>query len=201
VIKLPDLAWVLENVAERGAAGFYSGSVAERVVMGVREAGGLWTLEDFAAYRVKERAPIRTRYGDYELVTAPPPSSGGVAIAEMLNILEPYPINALEPVPRAHLIVEAMRRAFRDRAVYLGDPDFVDIARHAHQPVLRRWPARLDPPRPRHAEQHAGRQRSCPRAPTPRISRSSTPTATGGGHADGDLPFGSGFCRRAPACW
>jgi gamma-glutamyltranspeptidase/glutathione hydrolase len=127
VIKLPDLAWVLENVAERGAAGFYSGPVAERLVQGVREAGGLWTLEDFAAYQVKERAPIRTRYGDYELVTAPPPSSGGVAIAEILNILEPYPINELEPVLRTHLIVEAMRRAFRDRAVYLGDPDFVDI--------------------------------------------------------------------------
>ena len=127
VIKLPDLAWVLEQVAERGAAGFYSGPVAERLVEGVRAAGGIWTLEDFAAYRVKERAPIRTLYGDYELVTAPPPSSGGIAIAEILNVLEPYPINQLEPVQRTHLIVEAMRRAYRDRAIYLGDPDFVEI--------------------------------------------------------------------------
>ena len=127
IIKLPDLAWVLENVAERGAEGFYSGPVAERLVKGVRDAGGIWTMEDLAAYVVKERDPIRTMYGDYELVTAPPPSSGGVAIAEILNILEPYPINELEPVLRTHLVVEAMRRAYRDRAIYLGDPDFVDI--------------------------------------------------------------------------
>jgi gamma-glutamyltranspeptidase/glutathione hydrolase len=127
IIKLPDLAWVLENVAERGAEGFYAGPVADRLVRGVREAGGIWTMEDLAAYVVKERDPIRTTYGDYELVTAPPPSSGGVAIAEILNILEPYPINELEPVLRTHLVVEAMRRAYRDRAIYLGDPDFVDV--------------------------------------------------------------------------
>jgi gamma-glutamyltranspeptidase/glutathione hydrolase len=127
IIRLPDLAWVLENVAEHGAEGFYSGPVAERMIKGVREAGGIWTMEDLAAYAVKERDPIRTMYGDYELVTAPPPSSGGVAIAEILNILEPYPINDLDPVLRTHLIVEAMRRAYRDRAIYLGDPDFVEV--------------------------------------------------------------------------
>ena len=127
IIKLPNLAWVLENVAERGAEGFYAGPVAERMVKGVREAGGIWTMEDLASYAIKERDPIRTMYGDYELVTTPPPSSGGVAIAEILNILEPYSINELDPVLRAHLIVEAMRRAYRDRAIYLGDPDFADI--------------------------------------------------------------------------
>jgi gamma-glutamyltranspeptidase/glutathione hydrolase len=127
IIKLPDLAWVLENVAERGSEGFYAGPVAQRMVKGVRDAGGIWTMEDLAAYVVKEREPIRTMYGDYELVTAPPPSSGGVAIAEILNVLEPYPINDLEPVLRTHLIVEAMRRAYRDRAIYLGDPDFVEV--------------------------------------------------------------------------
>lgn len=127
VIRLPDLAWVLENIAERGADGFYSGPVAERLVKGVRDAGGIWTREDLAAYVVKEREPIRTMYGNYELVTAPPPSSGGVAIAEILNILEPYPINDVETVLRTHLIVEAMRRAYRDRAIYLGDPDFVEV--------------------------------------------------------------------------
>jgi gamma-glutamyltranspeptidase/glutathione hydrolase len=127
VIKLPDLAWVLENVAERGAEGFYAGPVAERIVKGVQDAGGIWTLDDLEAYRVKERAPIRTMYGDYELVTAPPPSSGGVAIAEILNVLEPYSINELGTVLRTHLVVEAMRRAYRDRAIYLGDPDFVEV--------------------------------------------------------------------------
>ena len=127
IIRLPDLAWVLEQVAERGAEGFYAGPVAEKLVRGVQEAGGIWTMQDLAAYRVKEREPIRTQYGGYELVTAPPPSSGGVAIAQILNIIEPWPINELEPVLRTHLIVEAMRRAYRDRAIYLGDPDFVNI--------------------------------------------------------------------------
>jgi len=127
IIKLPDLAWVLEQVAARGAEGFYSGPVAEKLVDGVREAGGIWTMDDLAAYSVKEREPIRTMYGGYELVTAPPPSSGGVAIAEILNILEPWDVNEQETVLRTHLIVEAMRRAYRDRAIYLGDPDFVNI--------------------------------------------------------------------------
>ena len=79
---------MLEQIAERGSEGFYSGEVAERLVNGVREAGGIWTLEDLAAYEVKEREPIRTAYRGYELVTASPPSSGGIAIAEMLNVIE-----------------------------------------------------------------------------------------------------------------
>jgi gamma-glutamyltranspeptidase/glutathione hydrolase len=127
IIKLPDLAWVLQQVAEHGAKGFYSGPVAERMIKGVRDAGGIWTMEDLAAYRIKEREPIRTAYGDYELVTAPPPSSGGIALAEILNTIEPYPLNKLASAQRTHLIVEAMRRAYRDRAIYLGDPDFADI--------------------------------------------------------------------------
>ncbi len=127
VIRLPELAWVLEQVAEHGEQGFYHGEVARLVVDGVRDAGGIWTLEDLAAYHIVEREPIRTQYGDYELVTAPPPSSGGIAIAEMLNILEAYPLYQLPRAQRAHFIVEAMRRAYRDRAIYLGDPDFADI--------------------------------------------------------------------------
>jgi gamma-glutamyltranspeptidase/glutathione hydrolase len=127
VIRLPDLAWVLEQVVEHGPDGFYKGEVAERLVNGVRAAGGIWTMEDLAAYRVKEREPIRTEYQGYELITAPPPSSGGIAIAEMLNMLEVYPLASLGKVQRAHLITEAMRRAYRDRAIYLGDPDFTEI--------------------------------------------------------------------------
>lgn len=127
IVRLPDLAWVLGQVAENGAKGFYSGVVAERLVNGVREAGGIWTLEDLAAYEVKEREPIRTEYRGYELVTASPPSSGGIAIAEMLNIIEAYPLDRMDRTQRIHLIVEAMRRAYRDRAIYLGDPDFAEI--------------------------------------------------------------------------
>ena len=127
VVKLPDLAWVLEQVAEHGSKGFYTGPVAEKLVRGVQEAGGIWTLEDLAGYRVTEREPIRTIYGGYELVTAPPPSSGGIAIAQILNILGPFQVNERDPVLRTHLIAEAMRRAYRDRAIYLGDPDFVEM--------------------------------------------------------------------------
>jgi len=127
VVRLPDLAWVLEQIAENGADGFYRGEVAKRLVEGVQAEGGIWTLEDLANYQVVEREPIRTTYGGYELVTAPPPSSGGIAIAQILNILQPYEVNRREPILRAHLIVEATRRAYRDRAIYLGDPDFVEM--------------------------------------------------------------------------
>ncbi len=127
VIKLPDLAWVLEQVAEQGADAFYRGEVAQRLVDGVREAGGIWTMDDMAAFVVKEREPIRTDYQGYELITASPPSSGGIAIAEMLNMLEVYPLQDLDRVQRTHLIVEAMRRAYRDRSIYLGDPDFYEV--------------------------------------------------------------------------
>lgn len=127
VIKLPDLALVLEKVAAEGRDGFYKGEIAQRLVDGVREAGGIWTMEDMAGYEVKERKPLRTSYHGYELVTAPPPSSGGIVIAEILNIIGPYNVLKLDKVKRTHLIVEAMRRAYRDRALYLGDPDFFEV--------------------------------------------------------------------------
>jgi gamma-glutamyltranspeptidase/glutathione hydrolase len=127
LIKLPDLADILEKVAEEGRDAFYKGEVAQRLVDGVRAAGGIWTMEDLAGYTIKEREPVRTIYAGYELVTAPPPSSGGIAIAEMLNILEPYQLTGLGKVQRSHLIVEAMRRAYRDRALFLGDPDFYPV--------------------------------------------------------------------------
>jgi len=127
VIKLPDLAYVLEKVAAEGRDGFYKGEVAQRLVDGVRAAGGIWTMEDMAGYTLKEREPVRTHYAGYELVSASPPSSGGIAIAQMLNILEPYHLTGMEKVQRTHLVVEAMRRAFRDRALYLGDSDFYPV--------------------------------------------------------------------------
>jgi len=127
VIKIPDMADVLEKVAREGRDGFYKGEVAQRLVDGVRAEGGIWTMEDLAGYTIKEREPVRTHYGGYELVTASPPSSGGIAIAEILNILEPYQISKLGKVQRSHLVVEAMRRAYRDRALYLGDSDFYPV--------------------------------------------------------------------------
>lgn len=125
--KSPDLARVLERIAEHGNDGFYRGELARTLVDGVRAAGGNWTLDDLAKYEAKERAPLAFDYRGWRIVTAPPPSSGGVALAEMLNILGGYDLASLDRVHRVHLTVEAMRRAYRDRAEYLGDPDFVQM--------------------------------------------------------------------------
>lgn len=127
LIRQPDLAATLEQLAKHGAKGYYEGAVARRLVDGVRAAGGTWSLEDLARYRIKEREPIRFEYRGYQIVTAPPPSSGGVALATILNVLSGYELDKLGRGPRLHLIVEAMRRAYRDRSYILGDPDFVDM--------------------------------------------------------------------------
>jgi len=127
VIRQPDLATTLRALAGQGRDGFYAGKVGALLVQGVREAGGIWTKEDLAAYRVVEREPIRFDYRDLHIVSAAPPSSGGIALATMLHILEGYPLTRLDEAAQVHLIVEAMRRAYRDRAQYLGDPDFVSI--------------------------------------------------------------------------
>ena len=127
IIRQPELAASLRILAREGFDGFYRGPVAEKLVAGVHAEGGIWTLEDLAAYRVVERAAIRTHFRGYELLTASPPSSGGIAIAQILNLIEPYDLSELSRVQRVHVLAEAMRRAYRDRALYLGDPDFVDI--------------------------------------------------------------------------
>jgi len=127
LFRQPDLARTLSILAEHGFDGFYRGDVAAKLLAGVQAEGGEWTMADLANYTVKERDPIRLRYRHWEIVTAPPPSSGGIALAQMLHILEPWEINALDEVKRTHLIVESMRRAFRDRTFYLGDPDFIQV--------------------------------------------------------------------------
>lgn len=127
VIRQADLAATLEALAEHGREGFYAGEVAEKLVQGVRQAGGIWTLEDLQQYRVMERAPIQGRYGDIKVTSAAPPSSGGIALVTMLNILSGFDLAAMDATTRTHTIVEAMRRAYRDRAEYLGDTDFVEV--------------------------------------------------------------------------
>ena len=127
LIKQPELAATLKALAEKGRQGFYAGAVARKLVDGVREAGGIWTLDDLQQYRVVEREPVSFRYRDLRIVSAAPPSSGGVALATMLHILEGWELSRLAEAERTHLIVEAMRRAYRDRAQYMGDPDFVDM--------------------------------------------------------------------------
>lgn len=127
VLKNPDLARTLELIADKGHAGFYTGDFAAKLVDGIRRMGGNWSREDLANYAVREREPIVFRYRGHQVVTAPPPSSGGIALAEMLNILQGFDLAGLDRVARTHLVVEAMRRAYRDRAEYLGDPDFVKM--------------------------------------------------------------------------
>ena len=127
VFKQPDLSRTLQLLADKGFDGFYRGDVGARLVKGVNAEGGKWTLQELAAYSVREREPIEFQYRDWKIVTAPPPSSGGIALAEMLQILEGWDLAQLDPTTRTHLVVESMRRAFRDRTFYLGDPDFVDV--------------------------------------------------------------------------
>ena len=127
IIKQPDLANTLEAIAAQGAKGFYSGRVAEDLVRGVRATGGIWTLADLAAYKVIERKPLVGSYHGARIVSASPPSSGGIAIVDALNILSGFDLHGVDSATRKHLVIEAMRRAYRDRAQYLGDPDFVSM--------------------------------------------------------------------------
>jgi gamma-glutamyltranspeptidase / glutathione hydrolase len=127
IIKQPELADTLEALADQGAQGFYSGRVAADLVAGVRADGGIWTLEDLAAYRVIERKPLIGEYHGARIVSASPPSSGGIALIDALNILSGFDMHRYDSATRKHLVIEAMRRAYRDRAIYLGDPDFVKM--------------------------------------------------------------------------
>src|SRR6187455_2978001 len=127
VIKQPELAASLEILANQGADGFYKGAFAKKLVAGVQQLGGNWTEADLANYKVVERPPVVGHYRGARIVSGSPPTSGGIALIDALNILEGFDLAAVDKVTRAHLVVEAMRRVHRDRAVYLGDPDFVDI--------------------------------------------------------------------------
>lgn len=128
-IRQPDLARTLVRIRDQGRDGFYRGETARLLANEMRRGGGLITTKDLAQYQAKERAPIRGTYRGYEILSMPPPSSGGVALVEMLNILEGYDLAAAghNSASYVHLVAEAMRRAFLDRARYLGDPDFVEM--------------------------------------------------------------------------
>jgi len=131
VFKQPQLAHTLELIARDGARGFYEGEVVDEIVASMRQNGGIITREDLSSYRAKLRKPLTGQFRGYTVITVPPPSSGGVALLEMLNILEPLDLGAADSYQSMHLMVEAMRRAFADRAAYLGDTDFVSVPVHA----------------------------------------------------------------------
>jgi gamma-glutamyltranspeptidase / glutathione hydrolase len=124
-----DLATTLSAISEQGPRGFYQGPVAEKLVKGIVDAGGIMTLEDLKSYSAAIRAPMRGTYRGYDIVSMPLPSSGGVVLLEILNILEGFPMAEMKQgtAPSLHVMIEAMKRAYADRARYLGDPAFVSV--------------------------------------------------------------------------
>lgn len=144
-----DLAKSLEAIARSGPQAFYQGPVAQKIASAVQRAGGVLTVDDLKNYRAVERIPLRGRYRGYGIVAMPPPSSGGVELVEMLNILEGYDLSHDDQVQELFLLAEAMKRAYADRALYLGDPDAVQnpIARLTSKKYAARWRATIDPAR------------------------------------------------------
>jgi gamma-glutamyltranspeptidase/glutathione hydrolase len=128
-LVLADLGRTLRAIATDGAEVFYKGWIADRIAADMKANGGLITMADLAAYRAKVRSPVRGWYKEFEIVSMPPPSSGGVTLIEMLNILEPLDLRSKGLLTPAslHFQIEAMRRAYLDRARFLGDPDFSEI--------------------------------------------------------------------------
>ena len=124
-LRQPDLARTLQLLADQGFDGFYRGEIARKLLASVAAEGGRWTAAELAGYRVRERAPLKFKYRGWDITTAPPPSSGGVALAEILQIAAGWDLRKLDAAHRVHVLAEAMRRAYRDRTIYLGDPDFV----------------------------------------------------------------------------
>ena len=127
LVKQPDLANTLELIAKQGNDGFYKGALAKKLTEGVKAAKGIWSIEDLASYNIVERRPVRGTYQGITVTTAAPPSSGGIALMTILNILSGFDLKSIDSARQKHLVVEAMRRAYRDRAIYLGDPDFVKV--------------------------------------------------------------------------
>ncbi|MEN8619243.1 gamma-glutamyltransferase [Shewanella baltica] len=129
ILKQPELAHSLSLIAEKGTKGFYEGETATKLINAVKDAGGIMTLDDLKNYKVVEREPVRGEYRGYEVVSMPPPSSGGVHIIEMLNVLQQFPIDKLghNTAQTIHLMAETMKHAYADRSEYLGDPDFYKV--------------------------------------------------------------------------
>ena len=124
-----DLAWSLEQIAKDGAAAFYEGAIADKIVTDMRANGGLITKKDLKKYTAIEVEPVWGTYKNYKVASMPPPSSGGIHLIQMLNILEAYDLKGIgsNTAQTIHLMTEAMKRAYADRSKHLGDPDFYDV--------------------------------------------------------------------------
>jgi len=160
-----DLANTLLAIAQNGPEAFYEGDIARKIAAAVQAAGGVMTTDDLKAYRAVERRPLGGTYRGYDIVSMPPPSSGGVALVEMLNILEGYDLRHDAQAQELFLMIEAMKRAYADRAYFLGDPDVVKVpvARLTSKSYAADWRAGIDP-------DHATPAKDIhpPGAPTPR---------------------------------
>ena len=148
ILKQPELAHTLERIAQN-PDDFYHGAMARELAAAIHKGGGLITADDLAAYEVKEREPIRGSYRGYDIISAPPPSSGGVALVEILNILEGFDLAKLgnRSADAIHLEAEAFRRVFYDRAEFMGDPDFakVPVAQLIDKKYAAAWRDSIDP--------------------------------------------------------
>ena len=157
-----DLAATLEAIAQNGPRGFYEGATADKIVASLRAAGGILTREDLSGYRALEREPVRGTYRGYDIVSMPPPSSGGVHLVEMLNILEGFPLrqSGAGSAATLHVMIEAMKLAYADRAYFLGDADFVDvpIGRLTAKDYAATLRAGIDPDRARPSREIRGGQ-------------------------------------------
>lgn len=129
VFRQPDLAQTLARIGRQGAREFYTGETARLIAADMKANNGLITLDDLKNYVAKERTPLRGSYRGYEIITMPPPSSGGIVMLQVLNMLEGYDIRSLgyNSAAKYHLLAEAMRRSFADRAEFMADPDFADV--------------------------------------------------------------------------
>jgi gamma-glutamyltranspeptidase/glutathione hydrolase len=148
IFRQPDLAHTLERIAEK-PDDFYHGSLARELAAAMRKGGGLLTADDLARYEVKEREPVHGTYRGYEIISAPPPSSGGAVLIETLNILEGYDLGKMgdRSAQSMHYTLEAFRRAFFDRAEFMGDPDFakIPVAQLIDKRYAKAWDETIDP--------------------------------------------------------
>ena len=154
-----DLANTLQAIAKDGPRAFYEGATADKIAAAVQAAGGVMTTDDLASYRALERAPLRGTYRGYDIVSMPPPSSGGVGLIEMLNILEGYDLAHDDDAQALFLMIEAMKRAYADRTLFLGDPDMVSVpaARLISKSYAAQWRATINTARATPASEiHAG---------------------------------------------
>jgi gamma-glutamyltranspeptidase/glutathione hydrolase len=142
-----DLANTLESIAKDGPHAFYFGPIAEKIAAAVQAAGGVMIVDDLKSYSAVERVPMRGTYRGYDIISMPPPSSGGVELIEMLNILEGFDLAHQDEAHELHLLVESMKRAYADRALFLGDPDTVKVpvTKLISKDYAAQWRATIDP--------------------------------------------------------